>query len=160
MTLPESGRPALSRRKTLISVFILVVIGLHAVPVLLDRGREQITWPFLVWSMYKKARPPGPIKGWKTHVAAITASGDSHRVNPELVGLSGSATAELYLQPWMKGDSSAPRRLLLRLNRDRQTPFVQLRLARETYLVSDTGLVRDDPPVLTYRLPHTDAGER
>jgi hypothetical protein len=150
----------LSRHKTLISVFILVIVGLHAVPVLLARGRDQVLWPFLVWSMYKNSRPPGPIKGWKTHVIATTARGDSQRVNPELVGLSGSATAELYLQPWIKGDSSAAGRLLLRLNRDRQDPFVQLRLARETYVVSDTGLIRDDPPVLTYRLPHSDFGGR
>jgi hypothetical protein len=33
-------------------------------------------------------------------------------------------------------------------------------LARETYVVSDTGLVRDDPPVLTYRLSRSDSGER
>jgi hypothetical protein len=150
----------MSGRKTLISVFILLVVGLHAVPVLMARGRQQISWPFLTWSMYKSSRPPGPIKGWKTHVVAATASGDSQRVSPDLVGLSGSATAGIYLQPWMKGDSSAAERLLLRLNRGRQIPFVELRLARETYVVSDTGLVRDDPPVLTYRLSRSNPGER
>jgi hypothetical protein len=29
---------------------------------------------------------------------------------------------------------------------------VEVRLSRELYIVSDTGLVRNDPPVLSYRL--------
>ncbi len=140
------------QRKTLISLFILLVIGLHAVPVLQDRGQRQILWPFLVWSMYKKSRPPGPIKGWKTHAVVTTASGDSQSVTKYLVGLSDFTIARMYWQPWMRGDTTAAERLLKRLNRDRQDPFIQLRVARETYWVSDTGLVRNDPPVLTYRL--------
>jgi hypothetical protein len=156
VTWPESTSP-MSRRRTLISVFILLVIGLHAVPVLLARGQRQILWPFLVWSMYKNSYPPGPIRGWKTHVTAITARGDSLAVDPDLVGLSGFASGRMYIQPWIKGDSSAAGQLLTRLNRGREDPFIQLRLARELYVVTDTGLVRNDPPVLVYRLKSSES---
>jgi hypothetical protein len=139
------------RSKTSISLFILVVIGLHAIPVLLDRGQRQITWPFLMWSMYKNSHPPGPIKGWKTTVVAVSAKGVVEPVTPGLVGLSGPTMGRMYFQPWNKGDSSAAERLIDRLNRGRQDPIVELRLIREMYTVSDTGLVRGDPPVLTYR---------
>ena len=140
------------RSKTLISIFILLATGLHALPVVLDRGVQQITWPFLMWSMYKDSRPAGPITGWKTRVTARTASGKTEVVNTDLVGLSGSTIGRMFVQPWGKGDSTAARRLLLRLNRGRAEPFVQLQMVRENYLVSDTGLVRSDPPVLTYQL--------
>ena len=47
--------------KTRISLFIVVIIALHAVPVLsYERGR-QTRWPFLSWTMYAKSFPPGPI---------------------------------------------------------------------------------------------------
>lgn len=138
--------------KTLVSVLILLAIGLHAAPVLLDRGHRQILWPFLVWSMYKDSRPPGPIKGWKTSVIGITARGVSERVTRPLVGLSGSAIGRMYIQPMARGDSSAARRLIARLNRQRQDPIVEIRLDRETYWVTDTGLVRKDAPTITYRV--------
>jgi hypothetical protein len=73
-------------------------------------------------------------------------------VNSDLVGLSGPTIGRMFLQPWIKGDTSAARLLLDRLNRGRSESFVQLQMIRETYTVSDTGLVRGDPPVLTYRL--------
>jgi hypothetical protein len=151
-TWAERGYIRVLRSKTLISVLILVVIGLHLVPVLLDRGQRQITWPFLMWSMYKDSHSPGPIRGWKTRVVAVSAKGVVEPVTPRLVGLSGSTLGRLYLQPWTRGDSSAAERLIVRLNQGRQDPIVELRLSREMYTVSDTGLVRGDPPVLTYRL--------
>jgi hypothetical protein len=140
------------RSKILVSIFILSVIGLHAVPVILDRGHSQILWPFLVWAMYKNSRPPGPITGWKTNVLAITENGATQPVTPELVGLSGSTLWRRYYNPWRTGDTTAPSSLIARLNRDRQEPFVELRLIREAYTVSDTGLIKADPLVFTYRL--------
>jgi hypothetical protein len=138
--------------KTLISILILLAIGLHAVPVLLDRGHRQILWPFLVWSMYKDSRPPGPIQGWKTRVIGVTAKGEREQVTGSVVGLSGSALRRMYIQPMVRGDSSAARQLITRLNRERRDPIVELRLDRETYTVTDTGLVRKDDPAITYRV--------
>jgi hypothetical protein len=116
----------------------------------------MVTWPFLTWSMYKDARPAGPIKGFKTRVTAVTATGRTALVNTDLVGLSGSTVGRMFFQPWTRGDTTAPRLLLERLNRGHSEPFVQLQMARETYTVSDTGLVRGDPPLLTYRLPSSE----
>jgi hypothetical protein len=147
----EREASGMTQSKMLISIFILLVIGLHALPVLLDR-QHQVTWPFLMWSMYKDARPAGPIKGWKTRVTATTATGGTAMVNSDLVGLSGPTIGRMFLQPWIKGDTSAARLLLNRLNRGRSESFVQLQMTRETYTVSDSGLVRGDPPLLTYRL--------
>jgi hypothetical protein len=138
--------------KALISVFILLVLGLQILPALLPRGQWQRTWPFLVWAMYKDSRPPGPIQGLRNRVTVITQNGKEKVVTPNLVGLSGSTLGRMYLQPLRRGDSSAAQRLIDRLNRKREDPFVELRLQSTTYTVTDTGVVREDKPVLTYRV--------
>lgn len=138
--------------KTLISIFILLVIGLHAAPVLLRRGHREILWPFLKWTMYKDSRSPGPITMWKPRVMGVTAKGESQPVTPPLVGLSAFALGRGYIQPMLKGDSSAAQRLITRLNRQRQDPIVEIRIDRETYTATDTGLVRKDDPTITYRI--------
>jgi hypothetical protein len=138
--------------KTLISIFILLATGLHAVPVLLDRGQRQIAWPFLVWSMYKNSRPPGPVTGFKTRLYGVNTEGKVEEISPRVMGLSWSTMGRLYYNTWAKGDTTAPQRLIADLNRVRQDSIVEVRLSRELYMVSDTGLVRNDPPVLSYRL--------
>lgn len=138
--------------KALISLFILLVLGLQVLPALLPRGQWQRTWPFLVWAMYKDSRPPGPIQGMKNRVTAITQSGKEKEVTPNLVGLSGSTVGRMYLQPMRRGDSSSAQRLIDRLNRKREDPFVELRFQSSIYTVSDTGIVREDKPVVTYRV--------
>ena len=45
------------RNKTGISVFILLVLGLHAIPVLFYQGDRQTRWPFLAWAMYESPFP-------------------------------------------------------------------------------------------------------
>ena len=47
--------------KTRISLFILLIIGLHAVPVVFYQGERQTRWPFLAWAMYSQSYPAGPI---------------------------------------------------------------------------------------------------
>ena len=138
--------------KILISIFILLATGLHAVPVLLDRGQHQIAWPFLMWSMYKNSRAPGPVTGFKTRMYGVNSEGKVDEIDPGVMGLSWSTIGRLYYNPWAKGDSIAPQRLIADLNRVRQDSIVEVRLSRELYVVSDTGLVRNDPPVLSYRL--------
>jgi hypothetical protein len=142
--------------KTLISVLILLVIGLHVVPVLRHllqhEGHRQILWPFLEWSMYARSRPPGPIEMWKSRAIGVTAKGESEVVTPSLLGVSWFALGRMYIQPIARGDSSAAHRLITRLNRDRQDPIVELRYYRETYTVTDTGIVRRDDPTITYRV--------
>lgn len=137
--------------KTVISIFILLVLGLQVLPAFLPRGQWQRTWPFLVWAMYKDSRPPGPIQALKTHVIVMTQNGKRILVTPNLVGLSGSTLGRMFVQPLRRGDLSAAQRLIDRLNRKREDPFVELRFESETYTVTDSGIVRKDNPVVTYR---------
>ena len=46
--------------RTRISLFILLILGLHAIPVLWYQGERQTRWPFLAWAMYARSFPPGP----------------------------------------------------------------------------------------------------
>jgi hypothetical protein len=136
--------------KTLISIAIILVILLHAAPLLYSAERKTM-WPFLDWAMYKESRPAGPIRAFKKHVVGITAQGQREPVTTELAGVSITSLNMLYVQPMWTGDSSAAQRLLQRLNRKRQDPFVELRLESETYTVTDSGVTRQENPALVYR---------
>lgn len=138
------------RRKTLVSIVILLVIGLQAVPVLY-RSERGTLWPFMQWAMYKNSRKPGPIDTHLRRILAITAAGRSDTVTPRLLGLSITVLKQRYLAPIAKGDLSSAPELIDRLNRHRDDPVVELRLEGETYTVTDTGIVRTDDPVVTYR---------
>jgi hypothetical protein len=138
------------RRKTLVSVVILLVIGLQALPVLY-RSERGTLWPFMQWAMYKNSRKPGPIDTHLRRILAITAAGRSDTVTPRRLGLSITVLKQRYLAPMAKGDLSTAPELVDRLNRHREDPVVELRLEGETYTVTDTGIVRTDDPVVTYR---------
>jgi hypothetical protein len=138
------------RRKTLVSIVILLVIGLHALPVLY-RSERGTLWPFMQWAMYKNSRKAGPIDTHLRRILAITATGRSDTVTPRLLGLSITVLKQRYLAPIAKGDLSHAPELIDRLNRHRDDPVVELRLEGETYTVTDTGIVRTDDPVVTYR---------
>jgi hypothetical protein len=138
------------RRKTLVSIVILLVIGLHAVPVLY-RSERGTLWPFMQWSMYKNSVPPGPVDAHQRRILAITAGGRSDTVTPHLLGLSITVLKERYLVPIAKGDLSPAPELIARLNRHRSDPVVELRLEGETYTVTDTGIASRDDPEVTYR---------
>jgi hypothetical protein len=101
--------------------------------------------------MYKDSRPAGPIRAYKKHITGITARGQRESVTTDLTGVSITSFNMLYLQPMWTRDSSAARQLFDRLNRVREDPFVELRLESETYTVTDSGVVREDNPVITYR---------
>jgi len=140
------------RYKTLISIVILLVIGLHAVPVLY-RSERGTLWPFMQWAMYKNSRKAGPIDVHQRRILAITADGRRDTVTPHLLGLSITVLKQRYLAPIAGGDLSPAPELIARLNRHRSDPVVELRLEGETYTVTDTGIVRTDDPVVTYRPP-------
>jgi hypothetical protein len=138
------------QRKTLVSIVILLVIGLHAVPVLY-RSERGTLWPFMQWAMYKNSRKAGPIDTRQRRILAISATGRSDTVTPHLLGLSITVLKQRYLAPIATGDHSTAAELIDRLNRHRDVPVVELRLEGETYTVTDTGIVRTDDPVVTYR---------
>jgi hypothetical protein len=75
----------------------------------------------------------------------------SDTVTPRLLGLSITVLEQRFLRPMAAGDSSAAPILFERLNADRRDSVIELRFERETYTVTDTGIVRMDNPVVTYR---------
>lgn len=136
--------------KTAISIAILLVLALHAVPVVSARVRLR-TWPFLEWTMYHNALPAGPVKADVRRLVAVTADGREVPVDKNLAGLSSFVLIREFIQPIQAGDSSAARRLLTRLNRQPDGGFVEIRLKVTTYAVTDTGMVQTVQPVISYR---------
>lgn len=137
--------------KTRISLLILLIIGLHAVPVLSYQGGRQTRWPFLAWSMYARSYPPGPITMEQRHLIAITASGREEEADGRLVGIPGAAFRNQYVTPLWRGDSTPAYELIERLNRGRKDPVIRLRLEGVRQTLVDTGVVKEPLPVLTYQ---------
>ena len=135
-----------------VSLFIVLVIALHAVP-LVSAGLRRKVWPFLEWAMYKRSHPPGPIKTVTKRITGVTSKGQRVAVTPYFVGLSKFALLGLYEVPMWRGDTSAAQQLFRRLNSGRGDPFIELNLESETHTVTDTGVVKQQNSVITYRAP-------
>ena len=143
------------RRKAVASVVIVLVIGLHAVPVIHSAERGTL-WPFMVWAMYKHSRPAGPVEVNQRRILAVTASGARDTVTPHLLGVSITVLDQRYHRPLMSGDPTVVPALFERLNRWRTDPYVALQLESETYTVTGTGLERRDNPIVTYQAPEAE----
>jgi len=144
----------MDKRKLIISIGILVVVGLHAVPVLqrLD-GKRQTLWPIMAWGMYRYSfDSSSPVQTRITRLIGIMANGEKWGITPRDIGLSSYAVERQYLMPMRKADSSVAKALAGRLNRQRENPIVELRLESETYTITNTGIVREDNPVVAYRI--------
>jgi hypothetical protein len=137
--------------KTRISLLILLVIGLHALPVLSYQGEHQTRWPFLAWAMYARSYPPGPVVVVMARVIATSASGKEKGVTATDVGVPGPAYNKMYLGPLAKGDTTSALELIHRLNRRRDDPVVQVRLEGDRVILADSGVVNEPLPVVTYR---------
>lgn len=137
--------------KAWISLFIVLVIGLHAVPVISFQGNRQTRWPILAWAMYAKSIPPGPIEMMKRRIVGFTAGGRQELVTPRLVGVNRGALTTRYVRPMWLGDTAVAQQLLSRLNHERKDPFVELRLEGEKYTLVGDSIVKEDFPALTYR---------
>jgi hypothetical protein len=136
-------------RRTLISGGIVLVIALHAVPLLYPRDRF---WPFMQWSMYRDSNAPGPIFTRIRKVFATTKSGKVEAITPGYTGLSIFVLERDYFRPWFKGDSTAPSRLLEMLNvQRREDPFVGVRLEVTKYTVTDSGIVTEQSTPTTFQ---------
>lgn len=141
----------MSQTKRLISFAIVVLIALHAVPVL-HKGIRKRMWPILDWAMYKDSHLAGPIQAQKKRLVAVTSTGATHPVSKENVGVSSFVFDRVYVKPMRTGDSTAARALLARLNVERADRFVEVRVESETYRVADTGIVMTENPAIVYRL--------
>ncbi len=143
--------------KTRISLFILLILGLHAIPVLSYQGEHQTRWPFLAWAMYARSFPPGPIDMTTRRLVATSASGKEEQVTSRLVGLPYPAFQKNYVSAIWKGDSARAYELIARLNRGAPDPIVQLRFEGESHTLVDTGVVTAALPALIFRAPSAEA---
>ncbi len=139
------------RYKVLVSIAILLIIVLHAVPVLSRHWRKRV-WPFLDWAMYKDAVPAGPVRADIRQLVGVTRTGGRIDVDDDTVGVSSFVMDRLYIKPMMQGDSSAARQLAGLLNRERRDSIVEIRLETETYIATDSGIVKSQPPAIAYRV--------
>jgi hypothetical protein len=133
-----------------VSILIVLVIGLHALPVLSYQGQRQTRWPFLAWAMYARSYPPGPIQVVQRRVIGTTASGEEVEITPRLVGLPRPPFRLAYLLPLQRGDTATARELMQRLNRQREKPFVRIAVTVLSSTLSDTGVVREWSPPIVY----------
>jgi hypothetical protein len=81
-----------------------------------------------------------------------TSKGETDQLTASLVGMSSLGLGKGYIQPLWIGDSLAARRLLGRVNRDRQDPFVEVWVEGERYTLSDSGIVKEDLHGTIYRV--------
>jgi hypothetical protein len=137
--------------KVWISVLMLVVIGLHAIPVLSYQGNRQTRWPFLAWAMYAASIPPGPITTSRRWIVGVTATGDTEELSAQSIGVSGPGLVRSYLQPLWAGDTATAQQLLERLNRVRSDSFVALKLEGVRFTLVDSGVVKEEFTPRTYR---------
>jgi hypothetical protein len=136
--------------RTKISVFILVVLALHALPVLSYQGAQQTRWPFLVWAMYARSTPPGPIVAFVNQLFAVLPDGTVRKINYKDVGMSAPALAAIYTRPFSRGDSTAGRWLVDRLNRLGPDSVVQVGVRVIRYRLVDSGIAVDTLPDVVY----------
>lgn len=146
----------MSQSKVWISVLILLIVGLHALPVLSYQRNRQSRWPILSWTMYAKSFPPGPIQTTRRRIMGRTLNGKTDELTARYVGMSGPGLGTWYIQPLWTGDSAAAQQLLSRLNRDREDPFVEVWVEGERYTLSDSGVVKEDLHGTTFRAHHAD----
>ena len=145
--------------KLWISALILLVLGLHAIPVISYQGHRQTRWPFLAWAMYARSWPPGPIQTMDRALVGRTAAGTEEEVTAWLAGLPRPAFRNAYVNPLFEGDSVLARELMERVNRGRDDPFVEIRTSGQRYTLADDGVVTEDLPVFTYRSSRPGRGE-
>ena len=122
-----------------VSLWIVLAVGLHAVPIVLRQRQNQTTWPWLTWAMYKDSRPAGPIVAERRRLAGVTETGRPVTIDEDSVGLSKFVVNRLFVRPWLLGDTTAAPRPDPHLPHRRRDPLVDFRLSIETYTVTDSG---------------------
>lgn len=126
--------------KLWVSLFILVIIGLHVLPVISYQGYRQTRWPILAWAMYAKSYPPGPVETYNRWGVLMTAQGHRIELTAQMAGVARPALWKHYIRPLARGDTAVARELFARLNRNRTDSIVELRAEGERYVVTDRGL--------------------
>lgn len=143
--------------RTRVSLFILLILGLHALPILSYQGVRQTRWPFLLWAMYAQSTPPGPIEALTRQLVATSREGTRRVITSKDVGLTLPGFASNYLAPFSRGDTSAARWLVDRLNRLGPDSIAELRLETTRSRLVDSGIALDTlPPVVFPAAPRVE----
>jgi hypothetical protein len=100
--------------------------------------------------MYAQSYPAGPIEAFVRRLVAVSASGTTRPINYKDVGLTVPALESRYIRPWSRGDTSAGRWLVDRLNRVGPDSVAQLRLKTLRYRLVASGIAVDTLPDLVY----------
>jgi hypothetical protein len=137
--------------RTWISLAVVAVIALHALPVLSYQGHRQTRWPILAWAMYAKSYPAGPVQAESRALVGVTRTGARVPISAYLAGVPLPAMGKAFVRPLLQGDSAQAAELFRRVNRSRPDPVVEIRIEQERYVVSDTGLVHEVLPTIRYR---------
>jgi hypothetical protein len=139
--------------KLFVSLLIMLVVGLHALPLLQRlQGKEQTWWPIMAWGMYSPSIPKGPISSEIRRTTGLTISGKQLPVGPEQSGLDVFTFGPIYVRSTWPESASAAQQLAERLNVKRDDPFVEFHLEVETYTITPSGIVKDTLPVALYRV--------
>ena len=140
--------------KIFVSIFVLLVLGGHALPVLQElQGHRQTLWPIMAWGMYRYAHDgTRPIQVSVRRLIGITARGEEFEITAEHSGLFNTGFVRLYLGPITHGDASAAQGLADRVNIGRDDPVVALRLEGETHTLTPDGVVQKPIVVQQHQL--------
>ena len=140
--------------KLFISITIVLIIGLHTLPVLQElRGNRQTFWPIMAWGMYRKSYDTSrSIKTSIRRIIGITIQNNIVQVSAFDAGLGHFGFHRLYVNPMLAGDTFAARRLAALVNRERNDFIVELRLQAETYTITETGISKEASSIMTYRV--------
>jgi predicted DCC family thiol-disulfide oxidoreductase YuxK len=140
--------------KMVISIFVLLVVGGHALPVLQElKGHRQTLWPIMAWGMYRYSHDGNrPIEVSIRRLIGTTARGEEFEITAEHSGLFHTGFVRLYLEPIIHGDASAVQSLAERVNVGRDDPVVALRLEGETHTLTSDGIVQKPIAVQHHQL--------
>jgi hypothetical protein len=158
----------------IISLFIVMVIGLHVLPLLQElSGKRQTLWPIMVWGMYRYAHPSDKkINARKIYISARTESGDILEIAPirhpivfnflrrnykkhsHRVPLAHYGYKRLFVEPMWQGNKHAAIKLANLLNQDRQDRITHIHIQTHFYNMGDAGIEKVGVPVITYKVHH------
>jgi predicted DCC family thiol-disulfide oxidoreductase YuxK len=145
--------------KIFISIFIVLVIGSHALPVLQElHGHRQTFWPIMAWGMYRYAHDATrPIEVSIRRLIGVTLQGKEFEITSDDSGLFYFGFVRLYLGPIVNGDASAAQGLASRVNVGRDDPVIAMRLEGDTYTLTQDGVVKKPNAILYFRITSQDA---
>jgi hypothetical protein len=141
-------------RKLFISIMIVLIVGLHILPVLQElHGNRQTFWPIMAWGMYRKSYDPDrSLKTLVRRIIGVTLQNDIIEVTAFDAGLGDFGFHRLFVRPMLIGDSFAARRLADLVNRELNDLIVELRVQTETFTIIDTGISRETSSIMTYHI--------